>query len=63
MSPGQVKWPHLRKLSNRVTATVVERKIWNFQDLLYYQVPNICISRILFISVAQGQVNSVTSPL
>ena len=34
-SPGQVKWPHLRKkkLSNRVTAAVVERKIWNFQTL------------------------------
>ena len=63
MSPGQVKWPHLRKLSSRVTATVVERKIWNFQDLVYYQVPKICLSRILFISVAQGQVNSVISLL
>ena len=48
-SPGQVKGPHLRKkLSNDDTATVVERKIWNFQDLVYYQVPAACLSRIFF---------------
>ena len=35
-----------KKLSNRVTATVVERKISNFQDLVYYQVPAACLSRI-----------------
>ena len=49
-SPGQVKWPHLRKKNyNRVTATVVERKIWSFQDLVYYQVPTNCIPRISFL--------------
>ena len=49
-SPGQVKWSHLRKKNYyRVTATVVERKMWNFQDLVYYQVPTTCISRIFYI--------------
>ena len=38
--------PTFEKLYNRVTATVVERKISNFQDLMYYQVPTTCISRI-----------------
>ena len=40
-SPGQVKCPHLRKKhNNRVTATVVERNICDFQDLVYYQILN-----------------------
>ena len=41
--------PTSEKLYNRVTATVVERKVWNFQDLAYYQVPTTCISRIFYI--------------
>ena len=41
--------PTSKKLYNRVTATVIEIKIWNFQDLVYYQVPTTCISRIFYI--------------
>ena len=41
--------PNSNKFYNCVTATVVEIKIWNFQDLIYYQVPTTCISRILNI--------------
>ena len=41
--------PTSEKNDNRVTATVVERKIWNFHDLVYYQVPTTCISRIFYI--------------
>ena len=44
---GQVT-PPPQKLYNRVTVTVVERKIWNFQDLVYYQVPTTCTSRIFY---------------
>ena len=39
---GQVT-PLPKQIYNRVTATVVERKIWNFQDLVYYQVSTTCI--------------------
>ena len=42
-SPGQVKWPHLRK-----KITTASRPQW-FQDLVYYQVPTTCISRIFYI--------------
>ena len=37
------------KCYHRVTATVVERKIWNFQDLVYYQGLTTCISWIFYI--------------
>ena len=40
--------PTSKKLYNRATATVVDGKIWNFQDLVYYPVPTTCISRIFF---------------
>ena len=41
--------PTSNKFYNCVTATVAEIKIWNFQDLIYYQVPTTCISRTLYI--------------
>ena len=49
--------PTTEKKSNRVTAIVVERQIRNFQDLVYYQVPTTCISRIFFYigDVSSGQ--------
>ena len=37
------------KLYNCVTATVVEINIWSFLDLICYEVPTTCISRILYI--------------
>ena len=33
-SPVQVKWPHLKKVLGCNTATVVERKFWNFQGII-----------------------------
>ena len=38
-----------KKLSNRVTVTVVERNIGNFQDLVFYEVSTTCISRFFYI--------------
>ena len=42
--PGQVTQSP-KKVCNRVTATVVERKIWKSQDLVYHLVTTSCISR------------------
>ena len=62
-SPDQVKWPHLRKKkkSNRVPATLVERKIWNFQDLVQYQVGTcyLCISDFYIGDLRSGQFRDI----
>ena len=42
--PGQVTQSP-KKVCNRVTATVVERKIWKSQDLVYHLLTTSCISR------------------
>ena len=42
--PGQVTQSP-KKVCNRVTATLVERKIWKSQDLVHHLVPISCISR------------------
>ena len=59
-SPGQVKWPNLRKNWLSVISTVSNRWSWNLQKCRMWSVAISCISRIfLNLTWGSGQVGQV----
>ena len=48
-SPGQIKWPNLRKNFQSCHNHSGGNKYFKLQDLVYYRVPTTCVSRIFYI--------------